>query len=114
MSPSLSYTKTAVPTVINELPVELPPVDSYEAKGTGLKVRLLIMKEWVNYTNGGVIGRRETDTMPGYAGSSWYFLRYMDPNNDQEFVGKESLEYWNQVDYVHRRNGTRYRSPAVQ
>ena len=43
-------------------------------------------------------GRRETDTMPGHAGSSWYFLRCVDPNNDQEFAGKESLEHWNQVD----------------
>jgi len=82
-----------VPTVISELPVELPPVDSYEAKGTG-ESPLANNEEWVNTPT----GRRETDTMPGYAGSSWYFLRYMDPNNDQEFAGKESLAYWNQVD----------------
>ncbi|HAV25533.1 MAG TPA: leucine--tRNA ligase [Bacteroidetes bacterium] len=82
-----------VPTVISELPVKLPPVDSYEAKGTG-ESPLANNEEWVNTPT----GRRETDTMPGYAGSSWYFLRYMDPNNDQEFAGKESLEYWNQVD----------------
>jgi leucyl-tRNA synthetase len=82
-----------VPTVINELPVELPPVDSYEAKGTG-ESPLANNTAWVNTPN----GRRETDTMPGYAGSSWYFLRYMDPKNDAEFAGKESLEYWNQVD----------------
>jgi leucyl-tRNA synthetase len=81
------------PTVISELPVELPPVDSYEAKGTG-ESPLANNEEWVNTPT----GRRETDTMPGYAGSSWYFLRYMDPNNDQEFAGKESLAYWNQVD----------------
>ncbi|MDB9883022.1 leucine--tRNA ligase [Bacteroidia bacterium] len=82
-----------IPMVINELPVELPPVDSYEAKGT-TESPLANNEEWVNTPT----GRRETDTMPGYAGSSWYFLRYMDPNNDQEFAGKESLEYWNQVD----------------
>ena len=82
-----------VPTVISELPVKLPPVNSYEAKGTG-ESPLANNEEWVNTPT----GRRETDTMPGYAGSSWYFLRYMDPNNDQEFAGKESLEYWNQVD----------------
>jgi leucyl-tRNA synthetase len=82
-----------VPTVISELPVKLPPVDSYEAKGTG-ESPLANNKEWVNTPP----GRRETDTMPGYAGSSWYFLRYMDPHNDQEFAGKESLAYWNQVD----------------
>lgn len=85
--------QNGVPTVISELPVKLPPVDSYEAKGTG-ESPLTNNKEWVNTPT----GRRETDTMPGYAGSSWYFLRYMDPNNDQEFAGKESLEYWNQVD----------------
>ena len=82
-----------VPTVIRELPVELPPVDSYEAKGTG-ESPLANNEEWVNTPT----GRRETDTMPGYAGSSWYFLRYMDPKNDTEFAGKESLAYWNQVD----------------
>jgi leucyl-tRNA synthetase len=82
-----------IPTVISELPVKLPPVDSYEAKGTG-ESPLANNKEWVNTPT----GRRETDTMPGYAGSSWYFLRYMDPHNDQEFAGKESLAYWNQVD----------------
>ena len=85
--------QNGVPTVISELPVKLPPVDSYEAKGTG-ESPLANNKELVNTPT----GRRETDTMPGYAGSSWYFLRYMDPNNDQEFAGKESLEYWNQVD----------------
>jgi leucyl-tRNA synthetase len=85
--------QNGVPTVISELPVKLPPVDSYEAKGTG-ESPLANNKEWVNTPT----GRRETDTMPGYAGSSWYFLRYMDPNNDQEFAGKESLAYWNQVD----------------
>jgi leucyl-tRNA synthetase len=70
-----------VPTVISELPVKLPPVDSYEAKGTG-ESPLANNEEWLNTPT----GRRETDTMPGYAGSSWYFLRYMDPNNDQEFA----------------------------
>ncbi|MGB1039123.1 MAG: leucine--tRNA ligase, partial [Bacteroidia bacterium] len=82
-----------VPSVVSELPVELPEVDSYEAKGSA-ESPLANNTEWVNTPQ----GRRETDTMPGYAGSSWYFLRYMDPTNDQEFAGKESLEYWNQVD----------------
>lgn len=85
--------KDGIATVINELPVELPPVDSYEAKGT-TESPLANNQEWVN-VDGGI---RETDTMPGYAGSSWYFLRYMDPQNDQEFAGQESLKYWNQVD----------------
>ncbi|PCJ64959.1 MAG: leucine--tRNA ligase [Bacteroidetes bacterium] len=82
-----------IPTVDTNLPTELPKVESYEPTGTG-ESPLASNEEWVNTPS----GRRETDTMPGYAGSSWYFLRYMDPNNDTEFAGKESLEYWNQVD----------------
>jgi leucyl-tRNA synthetase len=82
-----------VPTVVNDLPVELPEVESYKPTGTG-ESPLAGNTEWVQTTQ----GKRETDTMPGYAGSSWYFLRYMDPQNKNEFAGKESLEYWNQVD----------------
>jgi leucyl-tRNA synthetase len=82
-----------VPTVDTDLPVTLPEVKSYKPTGTG-ESPLASNTEWVNTTT----GRRETDTMPGYAGSSWYFLRYMDPNNTEAFASKESLEYWNQVD----------------
>lgn len=82
-----------IPQLVNELPVELPKVESYKPTGTG-ESPLAALPEWVNTTT----GKRETDTMPGWAGSSWYFLRYMDPNNSTEFACKESLEYWNQVD----------------
>jgi leucyl-tRNA synthetase len=82
-----------VPTVDNNLPLELPKVESYEPTGTG-ESPLASNTEWLNTEN----GRRETDTMPGYAGSSWYFLRYMDPKNDEVFASKESLDYWQQVD----------------
>jgi leucyl-tRNA synthetase len=78
---------------VDELPVELPKVESYKPTGTG-ESPLAGVSEWVN-TPG---GRRETDTMPGWAGSSWYFLRYMDPDNMQTFAGTEALNYWKQVD----------------
>ena len=92
-SPSASARNDQIPQLVNELSVELPKVDSYKPTGTG-ESPLAAMPEWVNTTT----GKRETDTMPGWAGSSWYFLRYMDPNNSTEFACKESLEYWNQVD----------------
>ena len=79
--------------LINELPVKLPEVDSYQPTGDG-KSPLAHAEEWM------VVGDdiRETDTMPGYAGSSWYFLRYMDPNNKDRFVGKDAEQYWQNVD----------------
>ena len=83
----------SVPQLVNELPVELPKVESYKPTGTG-ESPLAAVENWVNTP----MGKRETDTMPGWAGSSWYFLRYMDPNNNETFASKESLEYWNQVD----------------
>lgn len=76
-----------------DLPVELPAVNSYKPTGTG-ESPLASNETWVNTPQ----GRRETDTMPGYAGSSWYFLRYMDPHNNDAFAGEEALKYWNQVD----------------
>lgn len=85
--------KGGIPTVDYDLPLTLPKVDSYEPTGTG-ESPLASNSEWINTPE----GRRETDTMPGYAGSSWYFLRYMDPNNDEVFASEESLKYWNQVD----------------
>lgn len=81
----------AVP--IEELPVVLPHVKSYSPGPEG-QGPLANLSEWVPYKN----GTRETNTMPGYAGSSWYFLRYMDPNNDEVFASQEALNYWNQVD----------------
>lgn len=83
----------SIPQLVNELPVELPKVESYKPTGTG-ESPLAAVENWVNTSE----GVRETDTMPGWAGSSWYFLRYMDPNNNETFASKESLEYWNQVD----------------
>lgn len=82
----------AVPN--EELPVLLPHVKSYSPGPEG-QGPLANLGEWVNYKN---IGSRETNTMPGYAGSSWYFLRYMDPNNEQAMASPEALKYWNQVD----------------
>jgi leucyl-tRNA synthetase len=78
----------------NELPVELPHVETYRPGPDG-EGPLANIPEWVNLP-GGI--KRETNTMPGYAGSSWYFLRYMDPGNEKEFVNKKITEYWNQVD----------------
>ncbi len=77
-----------------ELPVELPYVEKYGPGPEG-EGPLANLPDWFSLTDG---SRRETNTMPGYAGSSWYFLRYMDPNNEREFVSKKAADYWNQVD----------------
>ncbi len=84
----------------SELPLMLPEVDSYEPTDTG-ESPLAKMDSFVNTTCPNCHGpaKRETDTMPQWAGSSWYFLRYMDPNNDKEFVSKEAVEYWGPVDW---------------
>jgi leucyl-tRNA synthetase len=75
------------------LPVTLPHVDSYKPGPEG-KGPLANLEDWVNSD----AGERETNTMPGYAGSSWYFLRYMDPHNDTEFATRTATDYWQQVD----------------
>jgi leucyl-tRNA synthetase len=82
-----------MPHLIGELPVELPKVESYKPTGTG-ESPLAAVTDWVHTPT----GRRETDTMPGWAGSSWYYLRYMDPNNSSEFAGEKALNYWKEVD----------------
>ena len=84
----------------SELPLVLPQVDSYEPTDDG-ESPLSKMTDWVNTTCPccGGPAKRETDTMPQWAGSSWYFLRYMDPHNDKELVGKEAEEYWGPVDW---------------
>ncbi|EOD01175.1 leucine--tRNA ligase [Caldisalinibacter kiritimatiensis] len=89
-----------VPVPEEELPVELPDVESYEPTETG-ESPLANITEWVETTcpKCGGKGRRETDTMPQWAGSSWYFLRYTDPHNDNELASKEALEYWMPVDW---------------
>ncbi|MEP7230717.1 MAG: class I tRNA ligase family protein [Ginsengibacter sp.] len=84
----------AHPVDIKELPVELPHVENYSA-GPEAQSPLANITEWVDIANG---EKRETNTMPGYAGSSWYFLRYMDPHNNEEFADKKATDYWNQVD----------------
>lgn len=89
-----------VPLDESELPLELPNVDSYEPTDTG-ESPLAKMTDWVNTTCPccGGPAKRETDTMPQWAGSSWYFLRYTDPHNDKELASKEALEYWTPVDW---------------
>jgi leucyl-tRNA synthetase len=80
----------AYPLPENELPLELPHVDSYRPGPEG-EGPLANIPSWV-------AKELETNTMPGYAGSSWYFLRYMDPQNDQEFCSRKASDYWGQVD----------------
>ena len=89
-----------VPVPESELPVLLPQVDSYELTDDG-ESPLSKMTDWVNTScpNCGGPAKRETDTMPQWAGSSWYFLRYMDPHNDKELVSREAEEYWGPVDW---------------
>ena len=89
-----------VPIPESELPLVLPQVESYEPTDDG-ESPLSKMTDWVNTTCPccGGPAQRETDTMPQWAGSSWYFLRYMDPHNDSELVSKEAEEYWGPVDW---------------
>ena len=84
----------------SELPLLLPMVDSYEPTDNG-ESPLSKMTDWINTTCPKCGGKavRETDTMPQWAGSSWYFLRYCDPHNDKELASKETLEYWMNVDW---------------
>jgi len=77
----------------NQLPLELPHVDTYKPGPDG-EGPLANITSWIETP----LGKRESSTMPGYAGSSWYFLRYMDPHNNLEFVNKEASNYWNSVD----------------
>ena len=89
----VTYDSEGIPQLENQLPVELPQVESYKPSGNG-ESPLSAVTEWVNTPQ----GTRETDTMPGWAGSSWYFLRYTDPNNTEVFASTEALKYWQQVD----------------
>ena len=84
----------------SELPLLLPEVESYEPTDNG-ESPLAAMTDWVNTTCPccGGPAKRETDTMPQWAGSSWYFLRYCDPTNDKELASKEALKYWMPVDW---------------
>ncbi|MDR4017542.1 MAG: leucine--tRNA ligase, partial [Oscillospiraceae bacterium] len=89
-----------VPVPEEQLPVVLPQVESYEPTDDG-ESPLSKMTDWVNTTCPccGGPAKRETDTMPQWAGSSWYFLRYIDPHNDKALASKEALEYWSPVDW---------------
>ncbi len=84
----------------SELPLTLPPVPDYHPNDEG-ESPLSKAGDWLNATcpKCGGKARRETDTMPNWAGSSWYFLRYCDPHNDKEFASKETLDYWMNVDW---------------
>ncbi len=89
-----------VPVPEEELPLKLPEVESYEPTGDG-ESPLAGIDEWVNVKcpKCGVDAKRETNTMPQWAGSSWYYLRYIDPHNDNALVDKEKEKYWSPVDF---------------
>jgi len=89
-----------VPLPEEELPLKLPEVDSYEPTDTG-ESPLANITQWVNTTcpKCGGPAKRETDTMPNWAGSSWYFLRYTDPDNSDKLADKKKMEYWLPVDH---------------
>ena len=87
------YNEQGLPKLERNLPLVLPKVESYKPTGTG-ESPLAALTELVNTSD----GTRETDTMPGWAGSSWYFLRYTDPNNSEAIASDELLNYWKQVD----------------
>jgi leucyl-tRNA synthetase len=91
------YYKNDIPHLVDDahLPIELPEVDKYLPTEDGEPPLARAEKSAWKYSEG---DRMETNTMPGWAGSSFYFLRYMDPRNTQEFVSKEKADYWNQVD----------------
>ena len=88
------------PLSYDELPLLLPDVAEYEPTETG-ESPLAKITDWVNTTcpKCGKPAKRETDTMPNWAGSSWYFLRFMDAHNDKEFASMEAMKYWNRVDW---------------
>ncbi len=90
--------EAAIPLDEKELPLQLPHVDKYGPGPSG-EGPLANLKDWVTGLPQALAGgRRETSTMPGYAGSSWYFLRYMDPHNATTFCDRKASDYWNQVD----------------
>ena len=89
-----------VPIPEEELPLRLPDVEDFEPGENG-ESPLAKQTDWINTKcpKCGEPAKRETDTMPQWAGSSWYFLRYMDPHNDKALASKEALEYWSPVDW---------------
>ncbi|MFH1789768.1 MAG: alpha/beta fold hydrolase [bacterium] len=89
-----------IPLPEDQLPLELPKIEKYEPTDTG-ESPLAVMADWVNTTcpKCKAPAKRETDTMPNWAGSSWYFLRYCDSKNHEKFASKNNLEYWGPVDW---------------
>lgn len=89
-----------VPVKEEDLPVRLPDVTNYEPTDDG-ESPLAAITDWVNTTcpHCGKTAKRETDTMPNWAGSSWYWLRYMDAHNDKEFASQDALKYWGKLDF---------------
>ena len=100
-----------VPVPYDQLPLRLPPVENFEPGKDG-ESPLAKIESFVNCKcpKCGAAARRETDTMPQWAGSSWYFLRYCDPHNDKEFASQEALKYWMPVDWYNggMEHGTRH------
>ncbi len=89
-----------VPIPEEELPLKLPDIEDYEPSENG-ESPLAKQLDWIQMKcpHCGKLAKRETDTMPQWAGSSWYFLRYMDPHNEKELASKEALEYWSPIDW---------------
>src|SRR5690606_2251739 len=88
---------TPQPLPADALPVALPEVATYQPSGTG-ESPLATIEDWVETTFDGKPARRETNTMPQWAGSCWYYLRYLDPHNDEALVDPEKERYWMPVD----------------
>ena len=97
--PILHNKGISTPLEVKDLPLTLPKVDKYEPSGTG-ESPLSTIKSWVEVkdSNDNIIALRETNTMPQWAGSCWYFLRFLDPNNENEAWSKDKEEYWMPVD----------------
>ena len=97
--PILHNKGVSTPLEVKDLPLTLPKVDKYEPSGTG-ESPLSTIKSWVEVkdSNNNIIALRETNTMPQWAGSCWYFLRFLDPNNENEAWSKDKEEYWMPVD----------------
>ncbi|HZJ89402.1 MAG TPA: leucine--tRNA ligase [Bacilli bacterium] len=97
--PIVHFAKTneAKALSLEELPLVLPPLEEYKPSGTG-ESPLALANEWLNVEIAGEQARRETNTMPQWAGSCWYYMRYLDPHNENEFAAQELLKHWLPVD----------------
>jgi len=95
--PIIHTEKGSIPLDVKDLPLILPTLSDY-SKAPGTQAPLDKALDWVNTSINGINGKRETSTMPGSAASSWYFMRYIDPNNNEEFADQELLKHWMPVD----------------